>query len=209
MRASANFVVRQYLRRRLVCILDQLDSEMQGRAIVMGSRRHNLQLPARDHRFSHAMLDCRSRYTNLCAFASDLIREKIDLFAWEDIMATAFNRARQNLPPRMSTQGTGSRMGNWEAYLSGAEAWANYDFIQKSLSNQRISREAWHMWQDMFTQANGGSTRRASRTARNSSFLALSEIERALRDHNDPNQARSTRGSYRPRPRPLRIPGGT
>lgn len=180
---------------------------MQGRAIVMGSRRHNLQLPALDHRFPHAVPDCRSRYTNLCAFASDLTRENIDLFSWEAIMTTAFNRARNNLPPRMSTQGTGSRMDNWEAYLRGAEAWASYDVIKKSLSNQRVSREAWHMWQDMFTQASGGSTSRASRrNPRNSSFHASGEIQRALRDMNDHNQARNTRGSYRPRPRPLRIP---
>lgn len=180
---------------------------MQGRP-MRPPRLHNLQLPTFDRPHPDLIPDCRSRYTNLCAFASDLIRENIDLPAWEDIMTTAFNRARNNLSPRMSIQGSSGRMDTRNAYLRGAEAWASYNIVQKSLRNQRISSETWRMWQDMFTEASSGSTNRISRNPGNSLFRASREIEWALRDMDDHNEARNARGSYRPRPRPLRIPAG-
>lgn len=147
---------------------------------------------------------CKSRYRNLCAFASALTREKIDIFAWEDIMTTAFNRVLNNMPSRMPGRDNGGSPGAWWAYLYGAKAWVDYDVIQKSLLGGRISHETWRLWQNMFTEANN-----ASQKPRNSLLHASREIGRALEDANGHNQARRTRRSYTPRPRLFRIPAST
>lgn len=181
---------------------------MQARSIRR-PRPHNLQTPTLSHGDPDTTSDCRALYTNLCTFASDLTRENIDLFAWEDIMTTAFDRARNNMPSRMSTRYNDSRMNTWKAYLSGAEAWVNYNVVQKSLRNERVSREQWRVWQGMFIRANGGSTNRALRSPRGSISRASREIERALQGVSDNNETRHTRGSYTPRPRLLRIPAST
>lgn len=124
-------------------------------------------------------------------------------------MATAFNRARNNMPARMPTPDNGDRLDTCKAYLSGAEAWVNYDIIRKSLRNRRISREAWREWQDMFTEANSATTSRGFRNTPSSLPKASREIERALEAVNDHDEARRTRGSHTPAARLSRIPART
>lgn len=177
---------------------------MQARAVGR-YHLHNVRSPTLGHRFLDTVTNCKSSYTNLCAFTCDLIREDIDLFAWEDIMTTAFNRARNNMPSRASTQGNGYIINICKAYLRGAEAWVNYDVVRKSLRFGRLPRESWRMWQDMFTEANSANSR-ASRNPRNPLRTASRTIGRALEGVNDGNEARNSRESYTPRARPLRIP---
>lgn len=162
---------------------------------------HNLQPPTLGRRLA---TDCKSRYTNLCAFASDLTRENIDLSAWEGIMTTSFIRARNNMPSRASTQGNASVLEIREGYLRGAEAWVNYNVIRKSIRDRRLSRESWRMWQTMFAQAN-----RASPGRRNPARTASRQIERALQDVDDQLEAQNSREAYTPRARLLRIPAST
>lgn len=179
----------------MVCLLDELDTHMRARSIRT-TRAHNFQPPALGHRAPDTITDCNSRYRNLCAFASGLARENIDVFEWEDIMTTAFNRARNNMSSRMPAHDTGDALDTRKAYLSGAEAWANYDIVQKSLQSQRISREAWRQWQDMLTEANSTTTDQGSRKPRKSLCKASKQIKRALEGVNDHDGSRRTRGSH-------------
>lgn len=169
------------------------------------SHLHNSQTPSS----GHTMPDSGSHYANLCAFVKDLTRENIEVFAWEDIMTTAFDRAWNNKPPRASAQDSGRRMDTWRAYLSGAEAWVNYDVVQKSLRNGRVSRQTWRLWQDKFTEMNSATTDRPRRNRGNLPCQASREIGRALQGVDDHNAGQNTHGSYRPMPRPLRIPART
>lgn len=159
------------------------------------------------HRCSPAIPDCKSRYANLCAFARDLVRENIPLFAWEDIMKTALNRAVANMHQGVSEQINGGIPDTWRAYLSGARAWVNYNIILKSLRDQDVSREAWLQWQDMFTQANSIDPDRALRKGRESRFASARVIRRAL--HDAQHEAQHNHETYKPKARPLRIPART
>lgn len=166
---------------------------------------HDLHPPPLGRRLA---TDCKSRYTNLCAFASDLTRENIDLLAWEGIMTTSFIRARNNMPSRASTQGNAGVLEIREGYLRGAEAWVNYNVIRKSIRDRRLSRESWRMWQTMFAQANRAYNR-ASPGRRNSVRTASRQIERALQSVDDQLEAQNPREAYTPRARLLRIPAST
>lgn len=181
---------------------------MQGR-YIRRSHLHNSQTPSFGPRVADTMPDCRLHYANLCAFARDLSRENIEVFAWEDIMTAAFNRAWNNRPSRASAQNSDRSVDTWRAYMSGAEVWVSSDVVQKSLHNGRISRQTWRLWQDKFTEMNSATTDRPRQNRGNLPCQASRDIARALQGVDDHNAGQNAHESHRPRPRLLRIPART
>lgn len=152
--------------------------------------------------------ESKSRYANLCAFASALVREDVHIFAWEDIMRTAFRRAQQNEPSEASTQnGGGTSLETWKAYLSGAQAWANCDILRKSLRDGSSSRVEWQRWQRLFMEADSITT--DGDPSRQSFSKPLREIQMALDEARGHKKDRHTRAAYVPKARLLRIPART